>query len=39
MSDDWGNDPLVKAEPLPKAKFSALMDKTFGAGAWKLTGG
>jgi hypothetical protein len=39
VSDDWGNDPLVKAEPLPKAKFSALMDKTFGAGAWKLTGG
>lgn len=39
MADDWGNDPVQSMSVMPKGDFSALMDKTFGAGKWKLTGG
>jgi hypothetical protein len=39
MADDWGNDPVQSMSAMPKSDFSALMDKTFGAGKWKLTGG
>lgn len=36
---DWGNDPIQSMSAMSKGDFGALMDKTFGKGKWRLTGG
>lgn len=39
MSADWGDDPIQSMSTVPASDFHAVLDKTFGAGKWKLTSG